>query len=141
MPDANAIPLALVVTIVGAALGLWWRIEARIGAERAERVADFNRFITEVATLRRERIEAVTTVQRDIDDLRNYVKDYQLEVTKNFVPTSYQTKMEDRFIGTVDKLASRLETVITRMEGMANQLASMSREVAGVKTVVEKNGH
>lgn len=107
-----------IIAIAGAALGLWWRIEARVTAERQERQQDARRLAADLMALR-ERFNA-----------------FELDVTKNFVPSSYQEKMEIRFLGSIDKLTGRLEIVIARIEAMGNQLTKISTTVAKVDEAV-----
>lgn len=107
-----------IIAIAGAALGLWWRIEARVTAERQERQEDTRRLAADLMVLR-ERFNA-----------------FELDVTKNFVPSSYQEKMEIRFLGSIDKLTGRLEIVIARIEAMGNQLTKISTTVAKVDEAV-----
>ena len=120
---AAVVPYAL--GIAASALGLWFRIDARVNQERAERMADIV-----YATAQRKKLE-------------ERLNEFELEVTRSFVPQAYQEKMEVRFLAGIDRLTSRLETVVARMEGMGNQLtridASVSRVEGKGKSVI--TGH
>ena len=92
----DATLITLLCTVVGGALGLWWRIEARIGVERSER--------------------------KRLEDKLN---DFELEVAKSFVSHSTLEKAEDRLAITMDKLSARIETAISRLENIGVEVAKL----------------
>ena len=108
--------------IAGAALVLWWRIEARVTQEATDRKSDIA-----YATAQRKELEARLT-------------SFELEVTRSFVPASYQEKMETRFLAGIEKLTGRLETVVARIENMGNQLARIDATVKRVEDKTSTNG-
>lgn len=113
----NIIPYAL--GIAASTLGLWWKISSDITAERQER----EKAIDACAVKTKELTERLTA--------------FELEVTRNFVPAAYQEKMEARFLGGLERLTSRLETVIARIEGMGNQLTRIDTTIKRVDDVVQ----
>ncbi len=113
--------ISLVLAIAGGALGLWWRIEARAAVERHERQDTEQKLTGEIAVL------------------RDRLNSFELDVTRNFVPAAYQEKMEMRFLGSIDKLASRLEVVVSRIETMGNQLIRMNAVVMKVDEALQNS--
>lgn len=87
-PGAITVEMVIAfITIVGAIGGVWWRIEAKFTAFSDE--------------LRRAR-----------DDLA----DYKLHVAQTHVSIPTLKDTEERLITAIDKLANRLEMIVTRIE-------------------------
>ena len=79
--------VGLFVMLIGAIGGLWWKIESKIQSETDERVK----------------------VQRELSDLR-------LHVAQNYVSSAALRETELRLINAVERLATRMEAVVTRLD-------------------------
>lgn len=77
----------LVIGVLGAVGGLWWRIEARLSAQDRER-----------------------------DSLKQDLSEYKLYVERNHVSAQVLKDTEKRLIDAIEKLASRLEAIADRFD-------------------------
>ncbi len=77
----------LIIGVLGAVGGLWWRIEARLSAQDRER-----------------------------DVLKQDLSEYKLYVERNHVSAQVLKVTEKRLIDAIEKLASRLEAIADRFE-------------------------
>lgn len=125
---SSVIPYA--ISVAAAALGLWWRIESRVSQERTEREASFNMLVA-------AREKAVEIATADIKSLEDRLRGFELEAARSFVSVLTQEKMETRFMTGIDKLTSRLETLVARMEGLGNQQTRIEATIKRVDEVVQ----
>jgi hypothetical protein len=95
--EDSGITFGLAFIIFGGLVALWWRIESRINAERDERIK-----------------------------LEKEFSDYRLTVQRDFVSIGVLEKTEERLIVAMDKLSARVETLISRMEGLGQELAKVA---------------
>lgn len=77
----------LIIGVLGAVGGLWWRIEARLSAQDRER-----------------------------ESLKSDLSDYKLYVERNHVSAQVLKDTEKRLIDAIEKLASRLEAIADRFD-------------------------
>lgn len=102
MEGPITIPMVLAfVTIIGAVGSVWWRIEAKL----AERFAEVSTELKAVAS-------DLRITQRDLAD-------YKLHVAQNHVSIPTLKDTEERLITAIDKLATRLETIVARLDKIA----------------------
>lgn len=87
--EDSGITIGLVITITFALAGLWWRLEAKFAAIEQNRLK-----------------------------LEREFTSYQIHAERYFVSTSLLEKTENRLVNAVDRLTARVETLISRMEGM-----------------------
>lgn len=77
----------LIIGVLGAVGGLWWRIEARLSAQDRER-----------------------------EQLKQDLSEYKLYVERNHVSAQVLKDTERRLIDAIEKLASRLEAIADRFD-------------------------
>lgn len=77
----------LIIGVLGAVGGLWWRIEARLSAQDRER-----------------------------ESLKSDLSEYKLYVERNHVSAQVLKDTEKRLIDAIEKLASRLEAIADRFD-------------------------
>ena len=77
----------LVIGVLGAVGGLWWRIEARLSAQDRER-----------------------------ETLKQDLAEYKLYVERNHVSATVLRETEKRLIDAIEKLATRLEAIADRFD-------------------------
>lgn len=77
----------LVMGVLGAVGGLWWRIEARLSSQDRER----------------------ETLKQDLSE-------YKLYVERNHVSATVLRETEKRLIDAIEKLATRLEAIAERFD-------------------------
>ena len=92
--EGSPITIGLVLAIVAGILGLWWRIEGRLNEERS-------------------RAEMIA----------KELSDYKFYVANNHVTVSALRDMEMRLLSTLEKLAARMETVVSRIEKLNLEMA------------------
>lgn len=89
---ANPVPITgdlvwLVLGVLGAVGGLWWRIEARLSSQDTER-----------------------------SKLKQELSDYKLYVAQNHVSAAVLRDTEQPLIDAIEKLAKRMEAIADRFE-------------------------
>lgn len=77
----------LIIGVLGAVGGLWWRIQARLSAQDRER-----------------------------ESLKGDLSEYKLYVERNHVSAQVLKDTEKRLIDAIEKLASRLEAIADRFD-------------------------
>lgn len=121
--------VTFIILVIGGVMGLWFRIEARVTAEREER----QNVLKAMTEDREAKLREITS---DLENLRTKFTAFELEVTKNYVPSVLQDKMEDRFVVSIDKLSSRLEQVVAELRGIAVSQAKMGMTITKVSEAV-----
>ena len=102
MEGPITVPMVLgFISIVGALGSLWWRIEAKLAANATELSA------------------AMKALDSDLRATQRDLADYKLHVAQNHVSIPTLKDTEERLITAIDKLASRLETIVARLDKIA----------------------
>lgn len=76
--------LITLLTVIGGALGLWWRIEAAISKARTEMNVQ------------------VAAARKRADDAIAQLAEYKTEVAKNYAPNGYLRDVEERVLKRID---------------------------------------
>lgn len=104
------------LALLGAAGGLWFRIEARISTACDKLSADNKEDMAKVD----RRIDAVSA-QNLL--LQQQLSDFRLEVANNYVRAEAVQRTEERLIVSIEKLAAQMEKIIARLDALSIQQA------------------
>ena len=107
--DNSGVTIGLALAVVAGLFALWWRIEAKFVAEQMARQA--------MVSLEQEARHAI---EKDLNAFKVYV-------SHNHVSTTVLKETEDRLITSFDRLYSRMETLVARLDRLAQNMVARDR--------------
>ncbi len=110
LAEGSGITVGLAALILGALATAWWRVEGRFNDER---VARENLAFGDQA--------GRMLIQRELND-------YKLYVAQNHVTSQALRETEVRLIASFDKVATRLESIVARLDKLALDMARQGSE-------------
>ncbi len=106
--EGSGITIGLAALLLGALAAAWWRVEGRFDEERQAR----------------ENIALHDQNGRMI--LQRELQDYKLYVAQTHVTAQALRETEDRLISSFEKVTSRLESIVARLDKLALDMARQS---------------
>ena len=111
--DNSGITIGVVLAIIAGLFALWWRIESKFFVEQTAR--------QEMVT--REQ-EARHHIERDLNVFKTYV-------AQNHVSTVALKEAEERMVLTFQRLYDRIETLVARLDRLAQNMVARDRSSDG----------
>ncbi len=105
LAEGSGITIGLAALILGALAAAWWRVEGRFDDERQAR-----------ESLALNDQTGRMLIQRELQD-------YKLFVAQNHVTSQALRETEDRLISSFEKVTSRLESIVARLDKLALDMA------------------
>jgi hypothetical protein len=105
LAEGSGITVGLAALILGALAAVWWRIEGKFDAEQSAR-----------ESLALNDQNGRMLIQRELQD-------YKLYVAQNHVTAQALRETEDRLIASFEKVTSRLESIVARLDKLALDMA------------------
>lgn len=134
MGEDSTITIGLALAVAGGLGGLLYYIQEQLGkvGARIDGVcADAEEKFDEA---RRDRERAALNDQNGRTLLQRELADYKLYVAQTHVTGEALRQTEGRLIDALDKVATRLETVVARIEALQTETARMAGQRKGPST-------
>jgi len=107
--DNSGITIGVVIAIIFGLFALWWRLEAKFAAEQTARLT------------------MVAAEQNARHDIERELNTFKIYVSQNHVSTTALREAEERMIVTFQRLYDRIETLVSRLDRMAQNMVARDR--------------